>query len=414
MGDESPQTETNLNISQSSESPAGNEIINFTTKVLTDNPQNSTNQIHDDKQELNDEKLNSENEPNSEQKNIQSNQFEEDLNEKEEKMKDEEKMKAEEKMKDEEEIEQKEEQPMTIKEAVKLLLKEQEIDIQLYPDAINEMQRMRDKALEKPDYEKADKIESSMKRAQETYQQLCAQMVQCKNSDRLQEKLNKAQNSLYNLQNKFNKAKEDFDIVSNSDREKLINRQQDEMNKLLEYYTSEIPPKYRKYSNYLLELRRKEKVYKNVHQYQDAKHCKEEADAIEAYENEVNKINWFHQRDKAIYELQKKHEKQMQCLIEKQNRHWEEALTELKKNEENWQIVVDNASSQLQKANSRMIQTRSCSTRSSYSNPYETKMNNNMHHSSYRNSISGSSKVHQKQASIIKPKANTRRKVDQK
>ena len=280
--------------------------------------------------------------------------------------------KKEEEISQEEETEQ-EDGPFSqdiIEKAIQALLHGKEISLKKYPQVLQELQVRLDVALEKPDYDLATQLEDALKRGKLQYKQLTLKSVQDQKTAKLKEKLKQAQDKLSKMQTQFSNTKKQFDASAQEKRQKLEEKHQQEMDKLLDYYESGIPPKFRKFSRELLELKKREQTLKQGHRYQEAKGIKEEADALEAYENELIKIKWNHQRDRAISELQKKQDLEMNGLIQRQERQWQEVIPDEQQNESNLQKVVDKRYNIL-----RMVQIKEGMNSKSLPN-YKTKRNN--------------------------------------
>lgn len=152
------------------------------------------------------------------------------------------------------------------------------------------------------------------------------------------------------LQNNKERFLKDWETRKNDANEKLKNDRDEEIERAMEKYEKDPPsPAVKKYSPDLIILRKQELSLTKAQRYGEAQAIREEVEAIEAYENEVFKIEWLKRGMMEREKIEEKFNKQLTCLNEKYGLEMTTLTPNLKKKEEHLLFVKDNLRKQIRK-----------------------------------------------------------------
>lgn len=198
-----------------------------------------------------------------------------------------------------------------------------------------------------PNYIKAQQIE-----------ELCAELMLISNQtlygdirmseiDQLRQKLKDAKNELKNVLDSRKATQQKIAEQKAEQMEKLQNKQNQELAKHDQYYSGELPPKYRKNSQGVLQIRQQEAFMRKSGRYLEAQQMMQEAEALEAFENEQQKINFINDGVTIREGIVTKHAQQTKCLQEKLQLQWTKYIPESKASEDHWNQVIENLRKQI-------------------------------------------------------------------
>jgi hypothetical protein len=157
---------------------------------------------------------------------------------------------------------------------------------------------------------------------QSVQQHLCDTVKEAELS-RLESRIHQTQSALTERNQQLSSVR----LLYEERREQLIERlmqiQRREWESLEERLSGEMPPKFRKVSQELLVIRKREKTLRLTQRFMEAKQMRKDGDAKEAVEQEANLLRWHKYGDKLREELKRKHELQMECLNERLSHEWE-------------------------------------------------------------------------------------------
>ncbi|OHS96148.1 hypothetical protein TRFO_37684 [Tritrichomonas foetus] len=210
-----------------------------------------------------------------------------------------------------------------VREAAKSLLEgasPESIDVMMSKRVYNYLKRYKNEVLSIPDYYQAQRIDD-----------VCSQLMLIGNSNAYssfqnsqiadyQRKLNQAKKGLQDTRQARKDYEINFDNYRNEAMENLLKKQQKEIEDLEIEYSGEVPPKYRKFSKDILNMRKQEFFLQKTQQYLEAQKLHEEADALEAFEYEQIKIQYINIGIEMREKLIEKHKKQIFCLNENMDR----------------------------------------------------------------------------------------------
>ncbi|OHS98031.1 hypothetical protein TRFO_35635 [Tritrichomonas foetus] len=190
------------------------------------------------------------------------------------------------------------------------------------------------------DYDKLQRIDDLILEIQAKGQEKTQITTQQSQIEQLHSKIDNTREEMFKIEEKYYEMKSEIEEKKKIELDKLIAQQQLEMSDLDKKYSMEnLPPKYRKLSADLINIRKLERKLRIMHQFGEAKKLREEGDKREAEEMAANKNNWRKEKKIAKAALFKKHQQQIACFNEKWNRHWQVLVSSLK-NEHNKQKLI--------------------------------------------------------------------------
>jgi hypothetical protein len=139
----------------------------------------------------------------------------------------------------------------------------------------------------------------------------------------------------------FSNMKRFFDDKRSADINRLVQEQQRELDDLQRLYSGEPPPKYRKVSIEVMNMRSQEKTLRLAGHYREAKQMRLDADAKEVVEMQRNRARWRRAKGGAEHALAEKHQRQLNCLKEKWDRQWQAFEPESKDQQRHWKRVIE-------------------------------------------------------------------------
>jgi hypothetical protein len=168
-------------------------------------------------------------------------------------------------------------------------------------------------------------------------------------ADRLQEKINHARAELQAVLDERERALSLF----NDQREKAAARLQQQHDSELarrdDYYAGELPAKWRHVSGEVLQIREQERFLRQSRRYVEAQRMMEEADALEAFEIERQKVRWYNEGVGIRETMVARHAKQMSCLQERFDRTWSAMVPDSLARERQWNTVIQHLEAQLRR-----------------------------------------------------------------
>lgn len=203
--------------------------------------------------------------------------------------------------------------------------------------------------LQEPDYFTAQRIddvcsELSLLSTQNTYCNYRTTEIKT-----VTEHLKKAKSELQKTLDERKKVQGTFEDQKAKRIEKLQQQQQKELEALDEKYNGEIPPRYKKLSSEVLNIKRQETQLKNAKMYLEAQRLKEEADALEAFELARQEVRFHNEGVENREKLLLTHRNQMNCLLENLERQYMTMMPSSYAEEKHWKQVISQYERQLKK-----------------------------------------------------------------
>lgn len=184
-------------------------------------------------------------------------------------------------------------------------------------EAAQFLQFFKTKVIETQDYMYAQQIEDKLNEINVNCEKMTYEQHQGLNYDFLCDKIKNAELELD--QSKANKL--EFIQKFNDEKDEavcaLLQRQEEEIENLDREIDGTIPYQFDKYSSGYLNQRKKQQSLVSAKFYRDAYYMKKDTDKLQQHENEQNIVNWHSNIETRKENLQKLHQQQMHCLIEK-------------------------------------------------------------------------------------------------
>ena len=173
------------------------------------------------------------------------------------------------------------------------------------------------------DYDTLQRIDDVIAQLFASNESLLYTDVQREEIEKLTRRREDMQRQLAESEAQLASVKKIFEEKRQNDIARLMQEQEREMNELNEKYSKEPPPKYRKLSTELIQMRKHERMLRLTGRYMEAKQVRSDADGLESFEMEKQRIKWEKDAQAARQEMAKRHKQQMDCLNEKWNRQWQ-------------------------------------------------------------------------------------------
>ncbi|OHS92811.1 hypothetical protein TRFO_40871 [Tritrichomonas foetus] len=211
------------------------------------------------------------------------------------------------------------------------------------------LRKHKQEVLKKPDYFLAQRIddvcsELMLLSSQTSYCEYRGEEIAA-----AEEKLEQAKNQLQLILDEREKVNQLFNNQKAKNIEKLEQQQQEELEQLEQKYNSGIPPKFKKVSNEVLNIRKQEEFLRNSKRYMEAQQLKEEADALEAFELARQEVKYHNEKIEAKEKLMAQHQTQMKCLLEKMNRQYNAMMPNSYDRENHWKSVIGHLEVQIRR-----------------------------------------------------------------
>lgn len=172
--------------------------------------------------------------------------------------------------------------------------------------------------------------------------------------DQLNSKLDSTMEEMSQIENRFSNIKRDFEEKKKKDIIRLKKQQKKEIDDFkIKYSMDNIPPRYRKLSSDVINMRNRERKLRIMHKFIEAKQLRIEGDQREKAEMEANYQKWQNERDIAKNALIKKHQQQMKCLLEKWDRHYQVLLQGLESEQDNKKLIIKKTQRKVDEAQSK-------------------------------------------------------------
>jgi hypothetical protein len=191
------------------------------------------------------------------------------------------------------------------------------------------------------DYDGIARIEEVLVELAESHKSLLSSDAQQSELSRITERITLAKKRLRQTEEQYSTVLRAFQARRAAAVARLQQEQERELAELEASYADEIPPKYRKFSIELIQMRAQEKILRAAHLYKDAKRLKQAADAREATEMEVIRAKWGKVKGAARQAVTQKHLLQLKCLNEKWDQRWRELEPGTTENRKRLQFVIN-------------------------------------------------------------------------
>jgi hypothetical protein len=165
--------------------------------------------------------------------------------------------------------------------------------------------------------------------------------------DRLQKKLAEARMSVQSVLDERDRVFGHFNNRRERSIAALREQQLTELQAHDAIFEGEMPQRYRHASAEVLQMREQERYLRQARRYIEAQKMLEEADAVEAFELERQKVRWLNEGVDARELIVAAHETQMQCLIEKWDRTWQAMIVGSLARESQCRAVVEHIEAQI-------------------------------------------------------------------
>lgn len=225
-----------------------------------------------------------------------------------------------------------------------------EIDDQSLPEVRSYLRWRREQVLKNYDYPTASQIERIsndllMRSHISTFQS--EQDIQLKD---LRSRYEQNEGEIKDLQAQKTAFLEDWNARKSEAFHKHNSERDEDIAKSMEKYEKQIQsPSNRKYSTELITLRKQQLSLSKSQRYDEAQAVLLEVEALEAYENEVFKIEWLKKGMLEKEKLEEKYDKQLACLNEKFDLEIFTLTPKLKKKEDHLLFVQDNLKKQIKR-----------------------------------------------------------------
>jgi hypothetical protein len=136
-------------------------------------------------------------------------------------------------------------------------------------------------------------------------------------------------------------VREGFNEKREADLKRLQEEQAAELAALIESWSQELPPKFRRVSPTLVNIRIQERQLRLTHRFNEAKAKKKVGDNLEAQEMEENRALWRKDCDANRELMLQKHRQQLKCLEERWDREWSVMEIGMKFDEKRVNIMIE-------------------------------------------------------------------------
>ena len=171
------------------------------------------------------------------------------------------------------------------------------------------MKKLRLRFIAKSDYLSAQRAEELSRKLISNGQLCFVETMQTTREVSLKEKLREAEKELEESKAKWERLHEGLRSARKKEFEDLEREHNEEIRKLEELYDAPLPPEIRKYSTGLLQLRRREKAMLQIKNFAGAAGIKQQADEMEAFENEKQVADWHAKIDDRIKKCRERQQK---------------------------------------------------------------------------------------------------------
>ena len=186
------------------------------------------------------------------------------------------------------------------------------------------LKRRRDEALAEEDYDEAELAKNCANEMIRESEFFYAVKIQEEKVDELKVKLEESRKSLHDLKSRWRAVLQNFQRQRDAELQEMYESNMRKLEDLERLKDEPPPPKFRKYSPQLLNMRIREKAMVTSKMYDEASVLQEEANRIQAVEDERNRQEWHANVDD-----------QSQKLAEKLNKALSVRETNLAKEENN-------------------------------------------------------------------------------
>ncbi|KAK8893520.1 hypothetical protein M9Y10_021942 [Tritrichomonas musculus] len=204
------------------------------------------------------------------------------------------------------------------------------------------------------DYDLLQRIDDVIKEVTSKDQLLNTNSSHKNTIDQLNSKLDSTKKEITQIEGRFSNVKQNFEERKKKDIERLKKKQREEIQEFqVKYSMDNIPPRYRKLSSDVINIRNRERKLRIMHKFIEAKQMREEGDRLEKEEMELNYQKWQNEREIAKNTLIKKHRQQVICLNEKWNRHWQVLVQGMENEQDNKKLVIQKTQRKVSEAKSK-------------------------------------------------------------
>ena len=171
------------------------------------------------------------------------------------------------------------------------------------------MKKLRLKFITQGDYLSAQRAEELSRKLISNGQLCFVETMQEDKEVSLKEKLREAERELEESKAKWERLHEGMLAARKREFEGLQKEHTEEIRKLEALYDAPLPPEIRKYSQALLQLRRREKAMLQIKNFAGAAGIKQQADELEAFEDEKQIADWHAKIDDKIRKCRERQQK---------------------------------------------------------------------------------------------------------
>ena len=193
----------------------------------------------------------------------------------------------------------------------------QQIPPNKIPKVITYFRSYKQKILSIPDYFQAQKIDAISSELHLYNSKVLYSEIKDDESSAVEKKIEIMKANLDHIKQEH----ENYRELAQKEKEEILMKLEEQQNSEIEalenQYSGEPPPKYKKLSSQCLNMMKQEQFLKQAGRYIEAQAMREEFLALQAYELEVQKIQWKNEGIDRRNLLIEKHKQQTKCATEK-------------------------------------------------------------------------------------------------
>jgi ElaB/YqjD/DUF883 family membrane-anchored ribosome-binding protein len=176
---------------------------------------------------------------------------------------------------------------------------------------VSELRAIELRQLAEEDFDSAAHTEHCLRQAYATGTRFAAETITTARVTEISEQLAATRDDLAYLRDHWKEVLRKAAEKRDEDLEELRRSHQQELEEFDEFVHSEVPVHYRKLSPTLLQMRQRQHAMGSSKRYVEAKILKDEADALEAKENEENRQKWLARAEVDKRTLMKRQQERM-------------------------------------------------------------------------------------------------------
>jgi hypothetical protein len=191
------------------------------------------------------------------------------------------------------------------------------------------------------DYTALQRIEDALGQLLRSSAQKLYSGIQKAELDKIGDRLQRSHQLRTEVEDSVHSVAETLNEKREADIKRLLDEQAEELSALVESWSQELPPKYRRVSPSLVNIRNQERQLRLLHRFNEAKAKKRLGDALEASEMEENREVWRKDCEVSKEMMIQKHRQQMKCLMERWDREWTVLDGSVKMHEKRVRVMVE-------------------------------------------------------------------------